>query len=78
MRHASPPPPREVREKLALAPPIGPLLVVDWAPAEHEGDKILFLFDGGRLAAEQLAAIRLDPGELRSYAFHDLTAADPC
>ena len=67
---------REVREELGIAPPIGPLLVVDWAPAEGEGDKLLFIFDGGTLSVGQLAAIRLEPGELRSYAFHDLATAD--
>lgn len=66
---------REVREEMSIAPPIGRLLVVDWAPADREGDKILFIFDGGILDAEQLAAIRLQPAELRSYAFHDLATA---
>lgn len=32
----------EVREELGIEPPIRPLLVVDWAPAESEGDKIVF------------------------------------
>src|SRR5215203_5949595 len=67
---------REVREELGIAPPIGPLLVVDWAPVESEGDKVLFVFAGGTLSPDQLAAIRLDPDELRSHAFHDLAGAD--
>lgn len=67
---------REVQEELGITPPIGVLLVVDWAPAEHEGDKLLFIFDGGTLDAEQLAAIQLQPAELRSYAFYDLASAD--
>ena len=67
---------REVREELGIAPPIGGLLVVDWAPAENEGDKILFLFDGGMLDGEQLAAIQLEPGELRAHALHHLADAD--
>ncbi|MEE3919326.1 NUDIX hydrolase [Micromonospora sp. BRA006-A] len=46
---------REVREELGLTPALGPMLVVDWAPAEHEGDKLLFIFDGGSLGAEQEA-----------------------
>ncbi|MCN0178492.1 NUDIX domain-containing protein [Salinispora arenicola] len=33
---------REVEEELGLTTPIGPMLLVDWAPAENEGDKILF------------------------------------
>jgi 8-oxo-dGTP diphosphatase len=40
------------------------------------GEKLLFIFDGGTLDAEELAAIRLQPAELRSYAFHDLATAD--
>ena len=40
---------REVREELSIEPAIGVMLVVDWAPAEREGDKLLFLFDGGIL-----------------------------
>jgi 8-oxo-dGTP pyrophosphatase MutT (NUDIX family) len=67
---------REVREELGITPPIGPLLVVDWAPTQGEGDKILFIFAGGTLSADQLAAIRLAPDELRSYGFHDLADAD--
>jgi 8-oxo-dGTP diphosphatase len=66
---------REVREELGIEPPIGPLLVVDWAPAEKEGDKILFIFAGGTLSADQLAAIRLGENELRSYGFRDVTGA---
>ena len=67
---------REVGEELGIEPPIGRLLVVDWAPAEQEGDKILFVFAGGTLDADQLAAIRLQPDELRSYDFRDLGGAD--
>jgi ADP-ribose pyrophosphatase YjhB (NUDIX family) len=67
---------REVREELGIMPPIGPLLVVDWAPADSEGDKILFIFAGGTLSADQLAGIRLGVDELRSYDFRDLASAD--
>ncbi len=38
---------REIREELGITPPVGDHLVVDWAPAEGEGDKLLFVFDGG-------------------------------
>jgi len=67
---------REVREELGIEPPIGPLLVIDWAPAEKEGDKLLFVFAGGALNADQLAAIRLQTDELRSYDFRDIAGAD--
>jgi 8-oxo-dGTP diphosphatase len=43
---------REVQEELGIKLPIGPLLVADWAPAANEGDKVLFIFDGGELAPE--------------------------
>ena len=62
---------REVEEELGITPPIGPLLVADWAPAAGEGDKILFVFDGGVLAPEHLAAIKLDQVEITDHAFHD-------
>ncbi|MGQ4400696.1 NUDIX domain-containing protein [Streptomyces hayashii] len=62
---------REVHEELGIKPPIGRLLVVDWAPNPGEGDKVLYLFDGGRLSAEQRQQIALQADELRSYDFHD-------
>ena len=67
---------REVHEELGITPSLGPLLVIDWAPAEQEGDKLLFVFAGGALTANELAAIRLQPDELRSYDFRDLAGAD--
>lgn len=65
-----------VREEPGIEPPIGPLLVVDWAPAEKEGDKLLFIFAGGTLTSDKLAAIHLQADELRSYEFRDLADAD--
>ncbi|MBD2896187.1 hypothetical protein amrb99_51310 [Actinomadura sp. RB99] len=64
---------REVTEELGISPPIGRLLAADWAPNDTEGDKILFLFDGGSLTPDHLNAIRLDPNELVDYHFHDIT-----
>lgn len=61
---------REILEELGTALPVGELLVVDWAPSEREGDKVLFVFDGGELADEQLAAIQVDGVEIDRYAFH--------
>jgi 8-oxo-dGTP diphosphatase len=40
---------REVLEELGIDVPVGRLLVVDWAPLPNEGDKVLFVFDGGQL-----------------------------
>ncbi|WP_407565969.1 NUDIX domain-containing protein [Streptomyces sp. 184] len=61
---------REVHEELGIKPHIGRLLVVDWAPNPGEGDKVLYLFDGGRLSADQRQQIALQADELRSYDFH--------
>lgn len=60
---------REVQEELGLTPALGPMLVVDWAPAEHEGDKLLFIFDGGSLGAEQERDIRFTDGELTEWRY---------
>ena len=62
---------REVREELDIEPPVGPLLVADWAPHPDEGDKVLLIFDGGTLTADQLNGIRLQADELASYAFRN-------
>jgi hypothetical protein len=43
----------------------------DWAPHPDEGDKLLLIFDGGTLTADQLDGIRLRADELASYAFRD-------
>ncbi|SCG63442.1 NUDIX domain-containing protein [Micromonospora coxensis] len=60
---------REVQEELGLTPTLGPMLVVDWAPAENEGDKLLFIFDGGSLGAEQERDIRFADGELTEWRY---------
>ncbi len=60
---------REVAEELGLDLHIGRLLVVDWAPHPDQGDKVLFVFDGGLLEAAAVATIRLPADELASYAF---------
>ncbi|SED08861.1 NUDIX hydrolase [Streptomyces sp. 2133.1] len=65
---------REVREELGISPEIGRLLVVDWAPSRAEGDKVLYLFDGGVLPAELREQIQLHGAEIRSYDFHPLNS----
>ncbi|MGI5470265.1 NUDIX domain-containing protein [Streptomyces sp. CA-132043] len=62
---------REVHEELGIKPHIGRLLVVDWAPNPGEGDKILYLFDGGRLSTDHRHQITLQADELCGYDFHD-------
>lgn len=60
---------REVREELGLDADIHQLLVTDWAPSATEGDKVLFVFDGGTLTAGQLDAITLQADELEACEF---------
>ncbi|MER7508950.1 NUDIX hydrolase [Streptomyces lavendulae] len=61
---------REVQEELGITPHIGRLLVLDWAPNPGEGDKVLYLFDGGRLSPDQHQKIALQADELRGCDFH--------
>ncbi|WP_194916564.1 NUDIX domain-containing protein [Catenulispora rubra] len=67
---------REVQEELGIKPPIGALLVADRAPAAGEGDKLLFVFDGGELAPEYRNRIELEAAEIAGYAFHDPELVD--
>jgi ADP-ribose pyrophosphatase YjhB (NUDIX family) len=60
---------REVREELGITPPLGRLLAVDWAPNATEGDKVLYLFDGGQLDSETVAGIRPQAEELKGITF---------
>lgn len=60
---------REVREELGLTIDPGAMLVVDWAPAPNEGDKILFIFDAGTLNADDQQRITFPDGELTEYRF---------
>ncbi|WP_371652611.1 MULTISPECIES: NUDIX domain-containing protein [unclassified Streptomyces] len=67
---------REVEEELGIRPDIGPLLVVDWAPSPTEGDKVLYVFDGGELSEQASASIKLSPDELLAAAFHPTKDVD--
>ncbi|WP_405004396.1 NUDIX hydrolase [Kitasatospora purpeofusca] len=67
---------REVKEELGITPPIGRLLVADWAPHPTEGDKLLFVFDGGILAADELDNIAVDQVEIGEHAFHATNELD--
>lgn len=60
---------REVCEELGLTVNLGPMLVVDWAPAPNEGDKILFIFDAGRLNRDEQQQITFPDGELTEWRF---------
>ncbi|MER6976098.1 NUDIX domain-containing protein [Streptomyces carpinensis] len=60
---------REVREELGITPSLGCLLAVDWAPNTTEGDKVLYLFDGGQLTSEVVEGIRPQADELKGVRF---------
>jgi 8-oxo-dGTP diphosphatase len=55
---------RELAEELNLRRTPGRLLVVDWAPHPAEGDKLLFVFDGGTLTDSEAATLRPDGDEI--------------
>ncbi|UNZ18508.1 NUDIX hydrolase [Streptomyces sp. 891-h] len=67
---------REVGEELGITPPIGSLLVIDWAPNPTEGDKVLYVFDGGHLSPDAAASIKLAPDELLAAEFHPVEDLD--
>lgn len=58
---------REIAEELGLDREPAALLSVDWDPSDKEGDKLLFVFDCGRLGDDseriQLASNELDRWE---------------
>lgn len=64
---------REVAEELGIAPPIGGLLAIDWAPCLNDGwldsEMLAFVFDGGVLPASWRERIRLDMDEIINCAF---------
>jgi ADP-ribose pyrophosphatase YjhB (NUDIX family) len=68
---------REIREELGLVVSIGPMLVVDWAPADSEGDKILFIFNGGKLPEAAQSQIQFTDGELTEWRFVHSRDLDP-
>jgi 8-oxo-dGTP pyrophosphatase MutT (NUDIX family) len=55
---------REVAEELGLHRAPGRLLVVDWAPHPAEGDKLLFVFDGGTLTPAEVSDLQLCANEI--------------
>ncbi|MGC4786313.1 NUDIX domain-containing protein [Micromonospora sp. DT178] len=61
---------REIEEELGLALLVGDLLCVDWvAPSPPWDGGLMFLFDGGVLSGEQVAAMRLRREELDRFEF---------
>lgn len=63
---------REIREELGVEPAIdAQIFVVDWAPAEAEGDKVLFVFDGGVVDEDTLNRVAFTDGEITELRFVD-------
>src|SRR6266702_2630058 len=60
---------REVREELGIDVVVGRLLAIDWAPHPDEGDKLLFIFDGGRLTQSLDEGVTLEAAELDRVEF---------
>ncbi len=61
---------REITEELGLDLRVGELLCVDWvAPHGPWDDLLAFIFDGGKLADEQIAGLTLLDGELAAFKF---------
>jgi 8-oxo-dGTP diphosphatase len=68
---------REIAEELGRPLPVAPQpLVVDWAPAASEGDKMLFIFDGGELSEADLRSMTFADGEIIDVRFVDVSALD--
>lgn len=66
---------REVREELGFDQPLGRLLVIDYVPAEEPmPEGLAFVFDGGIITEEEVAAIESDDpeiGTIRLYTTSD-------
>lgn len=65
---------RETAEEIGLDVAPGRLLAVDWARGAGRPPIVAYLYDGGVLTADQLAAIRLQEEELLSWRL--VAAAD--
>lgn len=64
------------KRKIGLDIEIGPVLVVDWIPAQGVWyDGVMFIFDGGVLTDEQIEQITLDATEARRFQFLTLDQA---
>lgn len=62
---------REVLEELNASFRIGRLLVCDWAPHPDEGDKLLFIFDGGVMTTAEIDKLLPDGSEILEARFYD-------
>jgi 8-oxo-dGTP pyrophosphatase MutT (NUDIX family) len=64
---------REVQEELGWTRALGRMLVVDFIPASGEmRDGLAFIFDGGITNEDDLSTIRMNDGEIESFAMTSL------
>lgn len=68
---------REALEELGLRVDIGDLLVTATVARLGQGEHVYYIFDGGRLTADQRASITLPASELGDFRFVSPTAVDP-
>jgi 8-oxo-dGTP pyrophosphatase MutT (NUDIX family) len=63
---------REVIEELGLDRSVGRVLAVDWVPSRvGRPEGLIVVYDGGVLAANDIAAITVQAAELAGFAFVD-------
>jgi 8-oxo-dGTP diphosphatase len=68
---------REVTEELGIVVAPGRMLVVDWVPPlDDRTEGVIIVYDGGIVGPGLAARIRLNRGELRSWAWSTLLEAD--
>lgn len=63
---------REIREEIAAHMPVGRLLVADWWHVSADRgarEKVLFVFDGGRMGPAEIDGISVDGDEVVGYRF---------
>ncbi|WP_405859162.1 NUDIX hydrolase [Streptomyces sp. NBC_00090] len=58
---------RETAEEIGLDVGLGPLLAVDWSHGRERPPIVAYVYDGGVLAEERFAEIRLQEEELLSW-----------
>ena len=71
---------RELAEELGIQRTIGRLAVIDWAPHPAEGDKLLFVFDGGRIDPTTISGLTLQQSEIvevRLWPADEIAAVTP-
>lgn len=67
---------RERAEELGIDRPLGPLLVIDYIPDDGQmPEGLAFIFDGGRITADEAAQLKLTDPEILSVQLLPIDAA---